>query len=103
MVNRSCTPLSDLKRASRTGPFAVTKGGILFVAPFFCPTVNCGFWPAMFPTKGKAFMLGDVPPVAGCEWQGTQEALLEAGPNPPLPGPAAKLTGSTSINCANPL
>src|SRR5579864_1822205 len=107
IVNRSCTPLSDLKRTSRTGPSALIKGsGVGFwktmvwpltVNPW--PTVACG----LFPTKGKAFALGEVPPVAGCEWHEPQELLLNVGPRPPLPGPADKLTGSTSLNCAFPL
>src|SRR5271169_2883724 len=98
IVNRSCTPLSDLKRASRTGPSAVTKNGIELLPLATWPTVNCGFCLNAGPTSAR----GEVPPVAGCEWQEPQESLLNVGPRPPLPGPPDKLTGSVSINCDNP-
>src|SRR5580700_2052576 len=97
IVNRSWTPPSDLKRASRTGPSAVTKNGIVLLTLISWPTVNCGFC----PTLGKAFALGEVPPAAGCEWQEPQELLLNAGPSPPLPG-EGRATPSSSLNCDNP-
>src|ERR1700686_3896723 len=105
MVNKSCTPPSDLKRASRTGPSAATKNGIELVPPATCPTVNCGFCPGTPLTKllavGKAFGLGEVPPVAGCEWQEPQESVLKAGPRPPLPGEVTA-TVSSWVNCDIP-
>src|SRR5215472_9455230 len=54
------------KRASRTGPLAATKNGIVFVAPLTTPfamTWLCG----LAPMLGKTFADGLVPPGAGCE------------------------------------
>jgi hypothetical protein len=63
IVNKSWTPESDLKRASCTGPSAVTKNGITFDAPMSFASATCGFG----PTFGKISALGDVPPMFGCE------------------------------------
>src|SRR5215472_13005592 len=76
-VNRSSTPPLGLlrfafpnwskkngKRASRTGPLAATKNGMVLVLPFTTPlaiTWLCGFG----PTLGKMLALGLVPPGAG--------------------------------------
>src|SRR5215469_17721168 len=76
-VNRSSTPPFGLlrlavplalkkngKRASRTGPLAVTKDGIVLVLPLTVPlaiTWLCG----LGPTLGKMLALGLVPPGAG--------------------------------------
>ncbi len=78
-VNRSSTPPlgalrlavpSGLKkngnRASRTGPLAATKNGMVLVLPLTTPlaiTWLCGFG----PTLGKIAEAGLVPPGAGCE------------------------------------
>src|SRR5580700_1582174 len=84
IVNRSCTPLSDLKRASRTGPSGVIKKGVAFPKVMICPldgtvnpwpTVACGFGRNAGPTSVR----GEVPPAVGCEWQEPQELLLNVG------------------------
>src|SRR6516165_3095321 len=99
ITNRSCTPPSrvvlsvpsglgtNLNRASRTGPFAVTKKGIVLVAPFRFATVNSGL------------VEGLVPPVAGCAWQPAQVFRLNLGPSPEPASPATvPLTESISKN-----
>src|ERR1700723_377433 len=90
MTKRSWTPPSgvllrepfgfrkNLKRASRTGPFGVTKDGRLFCAPFRPKTRVSGFG----PTKGKTVALGLDPPTDGCEWQLEHWSLLKRGPSP---------------------
>ena len=59
-----------MKRASRTGPFAVIKRGILFVAPSATAMVICGL------------LAGLEPPMAGNAWQPLQLVALKRGPRP---------------------
>src|SRR5215831_17457803 len=95
-VNKSSTPPLGLltfavpfalkkngNRASRTGPLAATKNGMVLVAPLTVPlaiTWLCGFG----PTFGKMFADGLVPPGAGCEWQPPHPSRLNRGPRPKL-------------------
>src|SRR5258708_19430538 len=78
-VNRSSTPpLGALKlglpnwskkngkRASRTGPFARTKNGMVLVLPLTTPLAITWLW-GFGPTLGKMVEAGLVPPGAGCE------------------------------------
>src|SRR6266478_6411890 len=53
-------------RASRTGPLAWTKYGMVFVLPFATPSAITRLW-GFGPTFGKIPMAGLVPPGAGCE------------------------------------
>src|SRR6516164_9487299 len=89
IVNSACTPPSVVcvtlpletakgKRASRTGPSAVTKNGIALDAPFAVPAAICGFGPML----GYSEVEGLVPPVAGCAWQLLQLFELNVGPRP---------------------
>src|SRR5258708_7609851 len=110
-VNRSSTPpLGLLKfgwplllkkngnRASRTGPFARTKDGIVLVLPLTTPlaiTWLCGFAP-MF---GNTLAAGPVPPGAGCEWHAPHESRLNRGPRPLL----SPVTVWCSLNWASPV
>src|ERR1700704_1158495 len=81
ITNRLCTPPSGdpsrlrTKRASRTGPLAVTNGGTTFFAPIKVATVTCGF------------VAGLVPPIVGWEWHPEQLSRLNLGPRPS--GPAS--------------
>src|SRR6266571_1147909 len=81
ITNRLCTPPSGdpsrlrTKRASRTGPLAVTNGGTTFFAPIKVATVTCGF------------VVGLVPPIVGWEWHPEQLSRLNLGPRPS--GPAS--------------
>src|SRR5579864_1189263 len=71
------------KRASRTGPAAVTKDGMVFVELLTTPfaiTWLCG----LAPTLGKTLALGLVPPGAGCEWHPPHPSRLKRGPRPGL-------------------
>src|SRR5260370_25692888 len=74
ITNRLCTPPSGdpsrlrTKRASRTGPLAVTNGGTTFFAPIKVATVTCGF------------VAGLVPPIVGWEWHPEQLSRLNLGP-----------------------
>jgi hypothetical protein len=76
ITKRSCTPPSGVpsglltKRASRTGPVAVTKGGNVFIAPCAVATWTCGL------------AAGLDPPTDGCAWQPAQLLRLNPGPNP---------------------
>src|ERR1035438_1966027 len=86
-VNRSSTPpLGALvltvplalkkngNRASRVGPFAVMKVGMVL--------------PGATPLLGKrnsGLTAGPVPPTAGCAWQELQLLELKRGPRPLLP------------------
>src|SRR5579872_775619 len=98
-VNRSSTPpLGALvlavpsalkkkgKRASRVGPFAVIKNGV----------VSLGATPVL-TNLNWGFTAGPVPPTAGCAWQETQLLELNRGPRPLLPV-ALLETDSTSWN-----
>src|SRR2546428_8663120 len=103
MVNRSCTPPSLTKRASRTGPLELMNGWPsrngndrsfgLQVAPgaqFFCPTVACGL------------VEGLVPPTSGWAWQPEHWSRLNRGPSPePVPGIVPE-TESISLNLFSP-
>ena len=53
-------------RASRTGPFARTKYGMVLVLPFTSPLAITWLW-GFGPTLGKIPEAGLVPPGAGCE------------------------------------
>src|SRR2546423_7377781 len=79
-VNRSSTPPFGLltlavplalkkngKRASRTGPVAVTKDGMVLVLPLTVPLAITWLW-GLGPTLGKIPEAGLVPPAAGWEW-----------------------------------
>src|SRR5882724_8968403 len=100
MVNKSSTPpLGALvlglpfelkkkgKRASRTGPFAVTKDGMVFLAPSALASVTCGL------------VKGLVPPTAGWAWQKAQ--LLKWKP-PPRPTPASIVPDTESTSEKRP-
>src|SRR6266446_364157 len=78
-VNRSSTPplgafglalpnwsKKNGKRASRTGPLACTKNGMVLVLPFTTPLAITWLW-GFAPTFGKILEAGLVPPGAGCE------------------------------------
>src|SRR5215470_4073990 len=54
------------KRASRTGPLAATKKGMVLVAPLTVPLAITWLW-GLGPTLGKIFAAGLVPPGAGWE------------------------------------
>src|SRR5579871_294938 len=74
------------KRASRTGPLAVTNEGIVLVEPLTKPVVIawlCGFG----PTLGKMLDEGLEPPIFGCEWHPPQPSRLNRGPRPLLSPP----------------
>src|SRR6266436_696511 len=79
-VNRSSTPpLGALvlavplalkkngNRASRTGPLASTKNGMVLALPLTTPLAITRLW-GFGPTLGKIPVAGLVPPGAGCEW-----------------------------------
>src|SRR5580704_8301623 len=76
ITKRSCTPPSGvpsglrMNRASRTGPLAVMKRGILFVAPSAVAIAICGL------------LAGLEPPTAGDAWQPLQLVALNRGPRP---------------------
>src|SRR5215467_13166975 len=76
-VNRSSTPPFGLltlavplalkkngKRASRTGPLAATKNGMVLVAPLTTPLAITWLW-GLGPTLGKILAAGLLPPMAG--------------------------------------
>src|SRR5215475_4759104 len=86
MVNRSSTPPFGLlvsgcpfcftkngKRASRVGPVAVMKGGVVSLGATVPAKANCGF------------IAGPEPPDAGWAWQDLHELELNRGPRPLLP------------------
>src|SRR6516162_6761537 len=76
ITNKSWTPPSGvplglrMKRASRTGPLAVMKRGILLVAPSAVAIAICGLF------------AGLEPPAAGNAWQPLQLVALKRGPRP---------------------
>src|SRR5579871_1149990 len=91
IVNRSCTPPSGvfvpgtlMNRASRTGPFAVTKEGTVFVAPSRVATATCGFPVVECPAWSVVvkFPGGLLPPTMGYTWQLAHEFALNRGPRP---------------------
>src|SRR5258705_3906821 len=85
ITNTACTPPSGVpsrlrtKRASRTGPLAVTNDGTTFLAPCAVATATWGL------------VAGLEPPTAGCEWQPVHPSRLNRGPKP-------SATPSTSWN-----
>src|SRR5579859_1987895 len=87
------------KRASRVGPVAVMKDGVVFVvlqAMAFTPSSACVCATplAQFPTTlNSGLLAGPVPPIAGCEWHPEHWLKLNRGPRP-LAGPP--FTDSTS-------
>src|ERR1700730_139438 len=93
MTKRSCTPPSlvpsglRLKRASLTGPFAVTNQGTMFFAPLSVATAI------------KGFCAGLVPPGEGCAWHARHWLELKRGPSPLFEPPC---TTSTDVNLVNP-
>src|SRR5205809_8004837 len=95
-VNRSSTPPFGLltlavplalkkngNRASRTGPVAVTKDGMVLVLPLTSPLAITWLW-GLGPTLGKTLADGLLPPVAGCEWHPPHPSRLNRGPRPTL-------------------
>src|SRR5712671_2086175 len=85
------------KRASRTGPLAAMKDGMVLVLPLTTPlaiTWLCG----LAPTLGKTLALGLVPPGAGCEWHPPHPSRLNLGPRPTL----FPVTVWCSLNCPSP-
>src|SRR5216683_1558033 len=71
------------KRASRTGPVAVMKDGMVLVEPLTTPLAITWLW-GLAPTLGKTLALGLVPPGAGCEWHPPHPSRLNLGPRPRL-------------------
>src|SRR5271154_343750 len=105
MTKRSCTPPSgvvlreplllrrNLKRASRTGPSGVMKLGSVLV-------LLANWISGFLPMKGKALMLGLVPPTLGWAWQLGHWLVLKRGPRPLFTPPC---TTSTAVKRLKPL
>src|SRR5436305_11798408 len=89
MTNRSWTPPSDTKRASRIGPFGTMNHGTVLVAP-----------PAP-ATAGSGLMAGLDPPTNGCRWQEEHRFELNRGPRPLL-SPVGLRTTLTDEKRARP-
>src|SRR5215472_17057366 len=66
-------------RASRTGPLAVRKEGMVLKLPLTTPFAITWLW-WLGPILGKIFAAGLVPPGAGWEWQAPHESRLNRGP-----------------------
>src|SRR6266542_2305918 len=98
IVNRFETPPSgvpsglSLKRASRTGPFAVMNHGTLLAPPASVASATCGL------------SAGEVPPVAGCAWHELQLFPLNLGPRPGSVSGTnfSPITDCSSLNSSNP-
>src|SRR6202171_1726007 len=85
-----------MKRASRTGPSAVMKGGTTWAPVDVRSRVaiaTSGFGLCTWPRRGW----GLVPPTSGWAWQEAQLLVLNVGPRP-FPGSMPPETESTSAN-----
>src|SRR5882724_1580640 len=102
MVYRPWTPPSSgapltlevaMKRASRTGPFAVMNDGTTLVAPSSLASATCGLGSGRWGLS----RLGLEPPLLGCAWHMAQLLPLNVGPRPE-PDSIPPDTESTSLN-----
>src|SRR5438552_1176931 len=71
MVKMSCTPPSEMKRTSRTGPSNLMKAGTVLPGAIAGACTTCGL-----------FIRGLDPPTSGNAWQPAQESRLNLGPSP---------------------